>query len=173
MKNIFLIVACFFIFGCSCKKPNTDSSKVENELISTITSACPEDGKCTATVYKNKKIDLLRDSLGKVYYEMSDSETTSVVKYEYVRTPLKDTQDSGYREEIIFELNNNEKEVSYSDTNLVNQKFLFGRFCFCRGQTGYYQITKGSLNIKDSKLNVDFLTTEVPQIIKSFSIELK
>lgn len=173
MKKIALLVASFFVVSCSSKKPNTDTEKVEKEITSTITSNCPEDGKCTATVYKNKKIDLLKDSIGKFYYQMSDSESTSVIKYEYIRNPLKGVQDSGYREEIVFELNKNDNVINYADYELSKQKFLFGRFCFCRGQTGYYQITKGNIQLKDSKLTVAFSTSEVPQIITSFTIDLK
>jgi hypothetical protein len=173
MKKISFIFACIFVFSCNCKKPITNSNNVADEIVSKITSICPEDGKCTAVIFKRKKIELIRDQFGKLYYQMRDSETTYVVKYDYIRNPLPDTQDSGYREEIVFELNNIEQELNYTDFELSNQKFLFGRFCFCRGQTGYYPIFKGNINLKNSKLNIDFSTTEVPQVIKSFEIDLK
>lgn len=173
MKKIILLFASFIIISCSCKKATLDNKKKQNELTTNVTSNCPDDGTCNAIVYKNKKIDLLMDNLGKPYYQMSESTDKYVVKYEYIRTPLESTQDSGYREEIVFELNNNDKEANYSDIELVNQHFLYGRFCFCRGQTGYYQITKGNVSLKNSKLKVDFSTTEVPQIIKSFSLNIK
>lgn len=172
MKKITLILISLFAISCNCKK-NSVENKAQQEVKTTLTSNCPEDGKCIVTVSKNKKIEILRDAFGKIYYEMADSELRSVIKYEYTRNALQGTQDSGYREEVIFELDNKIKDANYIDTALVNQKLLFGRFCFCRGQTGYYQITKGAINLKNSGLTVNFTTTEVPQIINSFTIDLK
>jgi hypothetical protein len=52
----------------------------------------------------------------------------------------------------------------------------FGRFCFCRGQTGYYKVEEGKLNLKKTNdtiaLNLDFTITKVPQIIKTITTSI-
>ena len=50
---------------------------------------------------------------------------------------------------------------------------LFGRFCFCRGATGYYKVKEGNLKLKKInetyQLDFDFKINEVPQIISKIS----
>jgi hypothetical protein len=54
---------------------------------------------------------------------------------------------------------------------------LFGRFCFCKGQTGYYKVEQGTLNLIYKKnvvdFTLDFTVTKVPQIIKSIKATVK
>ena len=52
---------------------------------------------------------------------------------------------------------------------------LFGRYCFCRGQTGLYRVKKGNLQIvslnDNIHFNLDFTIDEVPQIIKNIAVK--
>ena len=59
-------------------------------------------------------------------------------------------------------------ELSNSELKKVN--LIFARFCYCKGQTGYYQVRKGNLIIKKEEdnnyhLHLTFKVDEVPQII--------
>ena len=85
----------------------------------------------------------------------------------------KGLQDGHYREEIVFEINNNDSEIKFSGNDLQKTKMLFGRFCFCRGSTGNYKITDGNLKLKQTKKEViftlDFKNNKVPQLLQVIS----
>ena len=88
----------------------------------------------------------------------------------------KDLQDANYREEVIFEIKNSDTNLILSGEELQTTKMLFGRFCYCKGQTGYYLVEDGTLNLvqKDNKVSfsLDFNITKVPQIIKSIKASI-
>lgn len=159
------------ISSCNCQKNTaTNSSK-------TIGITCPEDGKCTTQIFKNKNLEVKTDEFGSVYYQMSDNPETSVILYQYKRNVEKGLQDANYTEEIIFEIKHSDTDIAFSDSDLQKTKMLFGRLCFCRGQTGYYKVTGGSLKLeqKDNEANfsLTFTVTEVPQIITSIIASAK
>ena len=68
----------------------------------------------------------------------------------------------------IFEINNSDEKMSYSDFALQNTKMLFGRHCFCRGQAGYFKVNQGTLTLErkkgSSSIDLDFKIAEVPQL---------
>ena len=157
--------------ACSSQK-TPDLNKAE-----IASTNCPSDGDCTVELLKDKTLSVLRDDIGSTYYQILDNKGTNVIRYQYKRHTDPTLADAGYREEVIFEMNASEPEISVSGIELQTTKALFGRFCFCRGQTGYYPINDGALSIKKQKndylLTMNFTITEVPQIIKSISIVLK
>jgi hypothetical protein len=114
-----------------------------------------------------------------LYYELEENPAKKVVKYTYNRKVKGDLQDASYREEIIFEINSNAEESNFVDESLKEAKLLFGRFCYCKGQTGYYKIESGSLRISKNKemettqINLTLKTAKVPQIIETIAISLK
>jgi Protein of unknown function (DUF2608) len=158
------------LLACSAQKQG---------VVSTIalTGDCPKNSKCTIELIKNKGIELKKDAFGNDYYELSESAATNVVKYEFSRIVKGDIQDGGYREEVIFEIEQNPDAVILTDKSLQNVKMLYGRFCFCKGQTGYYKVEKGTLAINGSKTAktglLEFEVNEVPQVIKSLAFQLK
>ena len=77
-------------------------------------SPCPSDGVCTTEILKNKSLVIKTDEFGSTYTQTIDSETTSVIVYQYNRIVKGDLQDAGYREEIIFEINNNDTCLLYT-----------------------------------------------------------
>ena len=139
--------------------------------------ACPEDGKCTTQVFRNKSLEVKTDEFGSVYYQMQDHPETSVVLYQYARNVEKGLQDAQYREEIIFEIKHSDAKITYNDSDLQKTKMLFGRFCFCRGQTGYYKVSHGNLDAGQKNdsiyFNLSFSVTEVPQVITSVTASAK
>jgi len=171
MKKIaFLPLALTLTFCTSQKSTVTDESIV-------AVNSCPDDGKCIVELLKFKRLEIKTDDLGSLYYQIIDSPETSVIVYQYNLTVAKDLQDGNYREEIVFEIKNRDKKLQLSGTALQQTKMLFGRFCYCKGQTGYYKIENGNitLNQKENSVdfNLDFTITKVPQIIKSIQTSVK
>jgi len=138
---------------------------------------CPKDGVCTFEVIKNKSAEIKNDKFGNPYLEVFESEKT-LLKFEYKRNPIENTQDSNYSEIIYVEINPNSDSITTNTSLNEENTIIYGRICFCRGQTGYYPISQGQLNISKTDtdtylLNLDFKCTAVPQIIKSISENFK
>lgn len=175
MKTVWIIPLIALFLGCKSQKINTNTTP-EKPMISTI-SACPEDGKCTLEIFKNKRLNVLSDQYGSIYYQMLDDADSSVIQYLYARNVPKEMQDGNYREEIVFDIKNSETNLSLSDNELHKTQMLFGRFCFCRGETGYYKVEKGTLNLTKKENSIDFslqfTIDKVPQIIKTIQGGLK
>jgi hypothetical protein len=168
MKTIISTFSLILMVSCGCNKSISHIDKVAN-----LISDCPKDGTCVLEVFKNKSITVKQDEFGSIYYSIDDNLNSKVYKYVYSRTIKGDLQDAGYREEIVFELNNDITKQSFLNNEIQSTKMLFGRFCFCRGQTGNYKVTDGNLDINENKLTLNFNISEVPQIIKNITIDLK
>ena len=164
MKRI-IFIAALALLSCSAKKSAAQ--------VAMLTSECPKDGTCSIELFENKSIAVKKDEFGSLYYSLEDNASTRVAKYTYTRQVKGEIQDAGYREEVIIELKNG------NDTGEPNQSapLLFGRFCFCRGQTGYYKISHRDLSITKKSnvqtVDLDFKIDEVPQIIKHITFTLK
>lgn len=176
MKTLLLLSITVVLASCSCKKNVADSPKVTAGQVSPKL-VCPDDGQCTIELLRNKILVIKTDETGAMYRQLDDSEETSVIVYQYNRNVPEGLQDGHYREEIIFEIKNSDTNLSLSGNELQQTKMLFGRFCFCRGQTGYYKVTNGELNVNQDKENImfrlNFTITEVPQIIQSVQGNIK
>lgn len=172
MKRLFFIPLAFMMSFCKCPKATIAESNKNS-----IESVCPENGKCTIELLRNKSLAVKADEFGSVYYQILESNETSVVIYRYDKDVPKNLQDANYREEIIFEINNKTQSLSLSGKDLQQCKMLFGRFCFCKGQTGYYKVEDGMINLIQNdnvvNFNLDFTITKVPQIIKSIQVTVK
>lgn len=170
MKSFIIAVCYILVLGCCVGQK---SSMSENkELINTQTY-CPDDGICKFEVLTNKSLTLNYDTTGQLYPEIIDSKEIVVV-FEYKRNDIPNTEDSHYIEKIYLELNPNNLTTNIKNSQLKVTKALFARLCFCRGQTGYYEIQKGNLLISKMNENLynlkfDFEIDTVPQVIKSIS----
>lgn len=154
------------VLACTSKQKAIADSYSQNEQ-----RICPEDGECTFEVIKGKGIALKNSSIGKMYPDLVNGNKL-VLKFDYKRKEIPDVQDSSYNEIIQLEIDPNNPELELKDSELLKVKLTFARFCFCRGQTGYYRIQKGRLSLKEIgekkyNLKLDFKTDEVPQIINS------
>ncbi|WP_044401076.1 hypothetical protein [Lacinutrix sp. Hel_I_90] len=167
MKNVLYFLVSLIVLSCNSQK----NIKKDTHLDPTITkSPCPENGVCNFEILKNKTFSI-ESKFGNTYPELSDG-TKTILKFEYVRNLIPDTQDSGYRELIYVEIDSNIDALELEGKNLVKAKVSFGRLCFCRGQTGYYPVTEGQLSIsknddKSYSFKLNFKVTEVPQVITS------
>lgn len=172
MKKIITLITVLFLASCSCKKVNSQNHSTAN-----LTSDCPKNGTCSLELFKGKSMLVNQDEFNKPYYELEENAATTVLKYTYSRTVKGNIQDAGYREEIVFEINNDQKNIILTDDSLQNTKMLYGRFCYCKGQTGYYKVSKGNLNIskkpEETAIALDFKIDAVPQIITAISLVIK
>ena len=165
MKKLIVCISVLLL-GCNSVK------KVDLSNNQTLLN-CPDDGLCKVEILKNQCISIKNDEFGKLYYELLPCDEKNVVRYIYTRSVDEKYKDSGYREEVVFEVNSALSSMSLSDNTLQNMKMLFGRFCFCRGATGYYYIKNGDLKIDNYKGVLDFKIEEVPQIISHIEFDLK
>ena len=159
-----LIVSFFFIIILNCK---SNHASIYDNTQNSITKICPEDGNCTIEVLNNKTLKTLKTSLGETYTEIVDGESI-VIKFEYKRHDIPDTVDGQYSEQVLIELDKNNLETEEVLTSKSN--VMFARFCYCKGQTGYYRVSQGNLSVKKIEektyqLVLDFKQNEVPQII--------
>jgi hypothetical protein len=161
------IVGLFVILLLSC------SAKKSAPTVAALLSECPKNGTCTVKILNHKSMVVTQDDYG-MHYKLEENPQKNVVLYGYSRTVKGDVQDASYREEVVFEVNNDLTNCNLSDADLQASKMLFGRFCFCKGQTGYYKVTNGEMALdSDKNLSLAFIVSEVPQIIKQFRIAIK
>lgn len=157
----YLLLFLTLSLGCKSKTP----SNFYKEII--VSETCPEDGKCSYDVLKNKKMDFSYNNLNDFYPTLSKGEHI-IFKFEYKRNEISNTQDSSYREEVLIELNPDNLE--FETTTFKGKKILFARWCYCKGQTGYYKIEEGEFSIRKIEkntyeLNLNFKMNQVPQVI--------
>jgi len=163
MKYFTIILFTIIILNC---KPNqvTISASLENLV---TTKYCPEDGVCTLELLQDKTLKTLKTNLGETYTQIVDGESL-VLKFEYKRNEIPDTADGHYSEQVLIELDKSNLEIEETLTNKSN--VMFARFCYCKGQTGYYRVSDGKISIKkitdkSYQLTLDFKQNEVPQIL--------
>lgn len=157
---------------------NSNSQVINNSETKQQTE-CPSDGVCSLKIEQNKNLKLFNDNTMNLYPEILDGDNI-VLTFEYKRNEIPDTADGHYIEQIILELDPTNLELFLQNKELESVKLLFARFCYCKGQTGYYKIADGSLKIEkinDKKyiLSLIFSQDKVPQIITAISeiFELK
>lgn len=152
----------FMMASCSCKKPAiAKSANVE------LLSGCPTDGSCKAVLIENRKIKVEKAEFGGLSYDTVPATAARLVVFRYERKIPKGVQDGFYNEELILELSQT------ADPKL--QKALYGRFCYCKGETGYYEIDPSKIHLKRSgnEIRVDFGIAEVHQVITGVTFTLK
>ena len=173
MRVFFAFLVIFLLCSCSCKK-GIEAITRENTVLE---SDCPSDGICSVEIIKDKSIIVKTDETGQIYTQFADSRDTSVLVWRYDRDNLEGFQDGSHREEIILEIKNTDTNLVLTDEELQQRKVIFGRFCFCKGQSGYYKIVNGKLNMKKLKdiltLELNFKISEVPQVINKINASVK
>lgn len=174
MKNIKNKIAKGLLFSAIALSVSCGSSKSCNTKLAK--QDCPTEGKCTVIIHKDKALLIKMDEFGKPHYEMQDNAAKNVVVYTYNKDVPKDLMDANYREEVVLELDKNQQSASLTGKAKGEVKALFGRFCYCKGSTGYYFINDGNLTLTDAEqqsYSVDFKITEVPQIVQKIQFSTK
>lgn len=167
MKNL-LIICVLVLASCKTSKP-TNSDMAVNNIIFVQSENCPENGKCVLELIPNKSIVFKNDEFGNLYPVISEG-TKTIFKYTYTKNPVSEVEDSNYTEIVYAELDltNN---IQLQNETLNNIKLHYGRLCFCKGESGYFPITRGVFNLTKTatdsvKIDVDFIIKKVPQIVK-------
>lgn len=156
IKQVILLLS---ILNISC---NSTKEVIEK---ATILSDCPRDGKCNVELFQNKSLNIKSDPIGSFYYELLDNSKTTVVKYEYIKTVDTLLQDNNYKEELLFEIPNEFREINLENKELESVKMLYGKHCFCRGQAGIYKVKNGKLIVTKTNSNIIFETDfDIPNI---------
>ncbi|WP_298341347.1 hypothetical protein [uncultured Algibacter sp.] len=162
MRFFCLLYVAICLLACKAKK-DANAVIAEHETL----FECPENGACSFEIFENKSLQIITDEIQGTYPKIENG-AHLVLKFEYKKVGNSNYEDSGYREEIFIELDKNNLEFETED--LQSQKLFFARWCYCKGQTGYYKINQGKLMItkiddKNFQLQLNFKTEEVPQII--------
>lgn len=172
---LFKQVTLLLLFVLSCGSNPQKKLAQEKQTPSIETLNCPNTGTCNAEIIEQKIPELAYDQYNNSYLNYVDHKN-SFIKFEYIKHQDPQIMDGGYREELI---------IAYSDDllydgnvlELKNYEVIYGRFCFCRGQSGYYIINDGQLKIKKEKegvfiLDLQFSIDEVPQELKLIRFKL-
>lgn len=166
MRYFYALYLIICLVSCKTKAElvSAESRQVNNMV-------CPEEGSCSFEIIKDKTLLIKTDNLGSMYPEMMYG-THAVLKFEYKKSGKANYADSDYREEIFIELDKNNLEGETLD--LKDKKLFFARWCYCKGQTGYYKINQGKLSVikiddKNFQLHLSFKVEEVPQIINEIN----
>ena len=167
MKSIIILLFVFTTISCVVNKKSTTN------IINDKSQQCPENGTCNFEVLKNKSFELAKDGIGMYYPKIADAKT-SILKFEFKSGYIADIPDSGVTEVVYIELGK-EKNLSIQNQALTQVKASYGRLCFCRGESGYFPIKKGKLNIKSItktqfEIEFEFEVNEVPQTLKQFKV---
>lgn len=177
MRTILLLF--ILSISISCGSHRSKSAIILNEDIQIDGAQCPENGSCNLELIPNKSLIFKKDEFGFTYPVISEGEKT-ILKYTYKKTSNPNLQDANYSEIIYAEFDPTMQETTVENEELQQFNFHFGRFCFCKGETGYYPITDGKFNLKrkgrDSiRVELKFKILEVPQILNNIceTISLK
>jgi len=137
VRYLFLVVISSVLLACQSQKSlNTQYEKRE-----TLSTFCPEDGNCTFEVLTNSSLNLQTDGIGQLYPEVKKGNKT-VLKFEYKRSVDPRIADGGYTEIVYAEIDPKTENLSLSDEQLTSANVVFGRLCYCKGQAGYFELTK-------------------------------
>lgn len=173
MKILFYCLTFLALFACASKTVPPKKEKMESHNFSPNT--CAENGNCTMEIFKKSELLIRKDDAGQLYVEIIPG-AKNVIKYSYIKKSLEDIADSGYQEIILFEFLNGEINLHLQNKNLQEANLIFGRLCYCKGESGYFRVTKGDLKItadnKELKVDLKF-QAEVPQIIYELKETIK
>ncbi|PCI33035.1 MAG: hypothetical protein COB60_08320 [Flavobacteriaceae bacterium] len=175
MKIFTAAIFLYFCYACTPQKYVLNLT----ETIHMPSNTQIKDGYSTVSVIQHKKAVLKKDKFGIGYVTLENAEG-SLVKFEYKKQAPQNTADAHYSEIIYIHLAKDFSEFKLHDTTLQQAQILFGRFCYCKGKTGFYKVEQGELSAKMwSKNNLvlvlNFSMKQVPHLISSIqeSIDLK
>ncbi len=170
MKFTIFSLAILVLFSCVPKKMAT-----KTDLYVQKASTCFENGDCTVEIFKNSELLIKKDDTGQLYVEIIPG-IKNVFKYSYTRNKLEGIADSGYQEIILFEFLSGKINLLLQDKNLQEANLVFGRLCYCKGESGYFRINRGDLKLvsNNKRVAVDLkFQAEVPQIIHELKETIK
>lgn len=170
---MFYSLTFLTLFACASK--TVPPKKEQMELYKLSANTCAENGNCTVEIFKNSEILARKDETGQLYVEIIPG-AKNVLKYSYNRKSMEGIADSGYQEIILLEFESGEINLHLQNKNLLEANLIFGRLCYCKGESGYFRLTEGDLKLvadnKEIKVVLKF-QAEVPQIIHELKETIK
>lgn len=144
-KTIFKIIVIVVFAFSSCSVKNNlpvEEYKPTN---------CPNDGVCTIEVLKNKTMVVETNEDSTMTFTLADDLKHSVFVFQFKRNLEQSEYDGGYKETLVYEIDNSNSSQVLADEKLQNVKMLSGMFCFCRGQAGLHKVNNGKLDLTINK----------------------
>lgn len=170
--KLYIILILSLSLSCKSSKQSDIQHKVEGKVSQQLTT-CPENGNCTIELLPKKSLIFKKDAFGILYHIIEEGEKT-ILRFTYKKQGQPNVQDSNYSEIILAELPEIIQNTSLSQEQLDQVKLHFGRFCFCKGETGFYPVRRGifkltSLSKNTINITIEFSIKEVPQIISNIN----
>ena len=171
MKTLLLFPLTLIAFSCSStKKENQD---ISSQTTLKIENHCPDNVDCNFQIFQNKSLNVKTDEIGTAYYEIEENPNKVVFRYQYKLRTDEDLQDGGYLEEVLFEMDQNYGDFSFSGKELQNTKLILNVMCFCRsGKVGAHKINKGTISKKGKNLSIKLDKVIEDQKINEIEISL-
>ena len=158
IKYVFLFAIVGLISCDSTQKTVSETNNGPDAKVSVNEGKCPEQGTCSFELKEGTSYTIEVDGTGAQYPQYKESDG-SVAQFRYEEKGPAGTADGDYAEVIQFNVPESyAKGKSYVDEALQDVNLMYHKACFCKGQAGYYKVTKGSLKIfknKDGDLNFD------------------
>ncbi len=129
MVNKLTIAITVFSMLVACKSAPSYSTVQQ-------INSCATDFSCTEKLSKDSAIEYKIAEYGNSMATIVSSEESLVVEITRDRIVDKNIQDSSYREHFLIEMANPNKTIGVSAV----RKFIFGKFCFCKGEAGYFEV---------------------------------
>ncbi|WP_298142799.1 hypothetical protein [Flavobacterium sp.] len=149
-KTILAFTAVCLLFAC---KSAPSYSKV-NPLTN-----CAVDFKCSETLHKNASLEFKMAEYGNATATIVEQQESLVVELTKDKIVEKGIQDANYREHFLIQLADPKKTVGVSAV----QKFVFGKFCYCKGEAGYFEVTDFEVSYtSNGKVGRYVITYSVP-----------
>lgn len=153
MRIFYLLLIAGILTGCKSPASLTENQS-ENMILSQNKTNCPEGGKCSVTILKNKSLTIKDDVTGKVYPEITDGKNL-IVHFNFLRQAPEGIADGNYAEDIYFEIPADQNQLQKKDSSLKDVNLVFGRHFFSP-EAGFVEINKGELKLQKKGNEIRF-----------------
>lgn len=159
------LIALTVVFSCK-----SHINKLTNsDQLNKAASICPKGGHCSFKSALNTSVVFKIDEFNIGYVDYLEKKAT-LLTFEYIRDEIPNTVDDQYIERLYIELPPVPQALLLKDNALQQVHLLFERLCYCKGETGIYQINQGTLSLQPLgedrfHLKLTFKTSDVPHII--------
>lgn len=172
MKPLLSYVIICICFACTPQRYVLQLSKQIQQTSRTQI----KDGQSIISIIPHKKAVLNKDAFNIGYVTLEESKET-LLKFEYTKQTAKNLVDANYSEIVYIALPENFSEINSNDINLEKTQILFGRFCYCKGNTGFYNVENGDLSAKmiaknQLKFSLKFKLKQVPHLISNIQEDI-
>lgn len=167
MRLFIYILLALSLLNCKSKKSFSHAEINKKNQIFNLDN-CAADAKCSIEIIQNSNLLIEQDEDQNSYINLEKGDGT-IIKYEFKRNEPPNTADAYYSELIYFQIDNNNKQLFLTNNALQDVKMMYGRFCYCKGTSGYFKVTKGRLKLSriDNEISIDlhFKVGKIPQLI--------